>query len=514
MSFSNKFGKNNKPELWTDKYRPKKIKDIIGNKPQIQTLCQWIEKFKAGDQNIKRCVLLSGNPGLGKTSSAICILENNGYRVVEFNASDIRTKSLVEESLYNLIQIKQLDHKKKPIAIIMDEVDGMTSGDKGGMSEIIKYINPNRGKGNRKKADQEETMSIPPLICICNNNLDRKLVDLRKDCLELIFEKPTKDELRELLKHVSKNENIKFDKDAEDLILEYAQGDFRRLITYMQNIDSLIIDNNVTLGIEEIEQCNYIFGEKSKDMKFEDSIKLALSSHNLSVKDILDIYNSHKNQFICSIYENYIDILSNNQNLNFNEKLNKMKIIMNDITWSDMIDRVIHKNQLWYLHKIHGILSCYLTTEELKTNETTINKCLSKAKFNQQKSNEKEINTLSSKLKSEIGAVSVHTLSQIVLHYLLDKPTPENITKGIDMLKSYNVDHTYIKALIKIDRLNEHPKYTTKLENMLKDKLPKTRLINVAALSTTSNTNALDNISNEIEDQEMDVDIDSNNSNG
>ena len=297
-------------ELWTDKYHPKEISDIIGQKEIIHKFENWLQHHQAGDTDIERCILLTGNSGLGKSSSATCILKNYGYLIYEFNASDIRTKTQVEQSLYNLINIKQA-RGRSPIAIIMDEIDG---GDKGGLTELIKYINPNRGKGNRKKEDQEKLLALPPIICICNNVNEKKLQDLRKDCLELHFKTPNNQDLHELLDRICQAEHLNIEPEAAELVIEYSQGDFRRLITYLQSIDSLLIDNNLVLGVDEIEQCNYIIGEKSMDMDLAEGVRYLLTTKNLDPEFSLKLYQNHKSQYICSIYENYVNLAINQFN--------------------------------------------------------------------------------------------------------------------------------------------------------------------------------------------------------
>ena len=464
-------------DLWTDKYHPRKISDIIGQKSVISRFENWLQKYQNDDEDNERCILLTGQSGLGKSSSAMCILNNYGYDIKEFNASDIRTKAQIEESLYNLIDVKQV-LRGKPVAIIMDEIDGISGGDKGGLSELIKYINPNRGKGNRKKEDQEMPVKLPPIVCICNNVTDKKLQDFRKDCLELQFRTPQPEDMRQLLNRVCEAEHLKLDDSACDLVIEYAQGDFRRLITYLQSVDSLLIDNNMVLGADEIEQCNFIIGEKSMDLDLVDGVKHLLTTKDVDPNLSLKVYNNHKSQFICSIYENYIQLIMNNgtaKNMDqIMTKLEKMETVIDDVAWSDMVDKIMHKNQLWYLHKVHGLLSCHLPATELNMKDVyRLNYSSSWSKFNLQKCNEKDIYNLSSNLKTVTGTTDVQILSQILLHNLLDSGgDQEKFEYAVKLLKGYGLDHNNIKTLIKIDRLTNHKKYTAKIERILKQYFP------------------------------------------
>lgn len=97
------------------------------------------------------------------------------YMVSEFNASDIRNKSgvnLMESSSFNMDISKSL---QKPL-IIMDEVDGMSAGDRGGISAIIQMIKNSR----------------IPIICICNDRRCEKIKSLANHCYDISFHKPSK----------------------------------------------------------------------------------------------------------------------------------------------------------------------------------------------------------------------------------------------------------------------------------------------------------------------------------
>ena len=97
------------------------------------------------------------------------------FQVSEFNASDIRNKSgvgLMESSSFNLDIAKNLQKS----LIIMDEVDGMSSGDRGGISAIIQMIKNSK----------------VPIICICNDRACEKIRSLANHCNDIRFHKPAK----------------------------------------------------------------------------------------------------------------------------------------------------------------------------------------------------------------------------------------------------------------------------------------------------------------------------------
>ena len=88
--------------LWVEKYKPKTLKEYIGNKHEIETAQKWLKDFnilrskdkseKLQFNNFPKVLLLSGEPGVGKTSLAHLLLKENGYHIIEHNSSNIRGK--------------------------------------------------------------------------------------------------------------------------------------------------------------------------------------------------------------------------------------------------------------------------------------------------------------------------------------------------------------------------------------------------------------------------------------
>jgi len=140
---------------WCDKYKPKYLDDIFGNKENISKIKTWITDFINKKEGTKIGLFISGPPGIGKTSLSHLILNHYGYEVIEYNASDVRSQKSVKENLNKVLNSTNISVMKgnhlKNIAIIMDEVDGMSSGDRGGVSELVYIINPNKGKRKMNK---------------------------------------------------------------------------------------------------------------------------------------------------------------------------------------------------------------------------------------------------------------------------------------------------------------------------------------------------------------------------
>ena len=84
-------------ELWADKYKPSRISELIGNGKRIADLRRWLLEWQNNQQkkkkNMYKAVLISGPPGIGKTSSATLVCTQLGFSVMEVNASDSRNKA-------------------------------------------------------------------------------------------------------------------------------------------------------------------------------------------------------------------------------------------------------------------------------------------------------------------------------------------------------------------------------------------------------------------------------------
>ena len=126
------------------------IDDITKNITNI------LDNFEKNRSNllIKRGIYLYGNPGIGKTTFVIKLLKLLDYDVIHYDAGDIRNKNIIDtitkDTMANTNVISYFTKKRKKIVIVMDEIDGMNNGDKGGINSLIKIIRP---KKNEKTKD-------------------------------------------------------------------------------------------------------------------------------------------------------------------------------------------------------------------------------------------------------------------------------------------------------------------------------------------------------------------------
>ncbi|CAG9853876.1 unnamed protein product [Phyllotreta striolata] len=189
---------------WTEKYKPQNVKEIIGQQgdgTNVAKLKKWLLNWhknqipeikkkiirpspwaKFDDGAYFKAALLSGPPGVGKTTTATLVSKELGFDIVDFNASDTRSKKLLQEEVAQILKTttiagfaagKATANKKR--VLIMDEVDGMAGNeDRGGIQELINLI---------------KTSNVP-IICMCNDRNHQKMRSLVNYCFDLKFTPP------------------------------------------------------------------------------------------------------------------------------------------------------------------------------------------------------------------------------------------------------------------------------------------------------------------------------------
>ncbi|KAL7266953.1 DNA replication factor C complex subunit Rfc1 [Rhizina undulata] len=357
-------------DLWTVKYAPNALNQICGNKGQVEKLQRWLRNWhhnakigfrKKGDDGMSGCraVMIYGPPGIGKTTAAHLIAKLEGFDIVESNASDTRSKKLMEESLRGVLDNRSLmgyfapgkekvEVGKQKLVLIMDEVDGMSAGDRGGVGQLAATC--------RK--------TNIPIICICNDRKLQKMKTFDSVTYDLPFRRPDANAIRSRVMSIAFREGLKLPPNVIDQLVQGTHADIRQIInmlsTYSTTQTSMNFDQSKDLAKSWEKHIilkpwdiatkllgQELFGPNSKKT-LNDKVELYFNDHELSY---------------LMLQENYLKTTpARANNYTGREKVLKMlelaDMAAEAISDGDLVDAMIHgPQQHWSLMPVHGMFS-------------------------------------------------------------------------------------------------------------------------------------------------------------
>jgi len=198
---------------WAEKYRPQHLQDIVGNTTAVREMAEWARTWTRD----AKPQILYGKPGIGKTTAAYALANDMQWEVVEMNASDQRTKAIIERIAGSSSTTASLTGARRKL-IILDEADNLHgSADRGGARAIIDLI-----KNSRQ-----------PILLIAND-LYGIPGELKKLCEPVQFRALQARSIVPRLRHICAAEDIRCDDDAVlASIAEASGGDMRAAINML-----------------------------------------------------------------------------------------------------------------------------------------------------------------------------------------------------------------------------------------------------------------------------------------
>ena len=359
-------------QLLTTKYAPTQLSHICGNKAQVEKIQSWLKNWaKSKKYNFQRrgadgmggarAIIVSGPPGIGKTTAAHLAARMEGYDVLESNASDSRSKKLVENGISDVLNNtslngyfagdgKTVDQSKKKLVLIMDEVDGMSAGDRGGVGALAKFC---------KKTEV-------PLILICNERRLPKMKPFDHVTFDIRFARPTVDQVRSRIMTICHREGLRLPPPVIDALIEGSNKDIRQIINMISTakLDQTSMDFNQSKSMSKAWEKHVVLKPWDICHKMLSGGLFAPTS-KATLNDKIELYfNDHEFSFLM-IQENYLrtkPMALNNQGYTKREEKLKTLELFDDAAQSisdgDLVDRMIHgPQQQWSLMPTHAIFS-------------------------------------------------------------------------------------------------------------------------------------------------------------
>ncbi|KAM4673328.1 replication factor C subunit 1 isoform 1-T1 [Amazona ochrocephala] len=363
--------------LWVDKYKPVSLKAVIGQQGEqscANKLLRWLRNWhkntledgqaknsKTGGKDDGagfKAALLSGPPGVGKTTTASLVCKELGYSYVELNASDTRSKNslkeVVAESLDNTSIKDFCSGTSSSVSgkhvLIMDEVDGMAGNeDRGGIQELIGLIRHTK----------------VPIICMCNDRNHPKMRSLVHYCFDLRFQRPRLEQIKGAMMSIAFKEGLKIPPPAMQEIILAANQDIRQVLhnlnmwcakdkslTYDEaKTDASRAKKDIKLGPFDVVRKVFAAGGEASRMSLID--KLDLFFHDYSLAPLF-------------VQENYVHVKPAAAGGNLKKHLVLLSRAADSICDGDIVDRQIRSKQNWNLLPTQAIYASVLPGELMR----------------------------------------------------------------------------------------------------------------------------------------------------
>eukprot|EP00931_Biecheleriopsis_adriatica_P086646 TRINITY_DN61268_c0_g1_i1.p1 TRINITY_DN61268_c0_g1~~TRINITY_DN61268_c0_g1_i1.p1 ORF type:complete len:877 (+),score=205.35 TRINITY_DN61268_c0_g1_i1:136-2631(+) len=345
-----------KQSNWVDSHAPRSLGELVGNTGAIRKLADWLRDwedvvlrgktkkvpFRPGGgipENLNaRAALVSGPPGIGKTTTCRLVAQmQGGYEVLEYNASDARSQKVIQEMADGIADNTTISFggttqkATRRAVIIMDEVDGMGAGDRGGNAALIKMIKKTRN----------------PIICICNDQHGQKVRSLAASCYDLKFSRPARNNVAQRCAEIARREGLQVDPSSLEALAESCGGDFRMVLNQLQMLGRTPGPASSISVKERLKQC-------SKDQSvmmgpFEACKKLLNASEAVqhSFGERLEMFFVDYSLVGLLVHENYLRSVEKKQ-VN-SELLNRCAYSADLMTVGDIMSERIGAGQEWSL---------------------------------------------------------------------------------------------------------------------------------------------------------------------
>ncbi|XP_067353865.1 replication factor C subunit 1 isoform X3 [Channa argus] len=477
--------------LWVDKYRPQSLKTVIGQQGDhscANKLLLWLKnwhkqhsggaskppaarigKFGGGkdDGSGFKAALLSGPPGVGKTTTASLVCEELGFSYVEMNASCTRSKNSLKEVVAESLNNTSIENFYKGTSqtvtsehvLIMDEVDGMAGNeDRGGIQEMIGLIKSSK----------------IPIICMCNDRNHPKIRSLANYCFDLRFQRPRVEQIKGAMMSIAFKEGIKIPPPALNEIILASNQDVRQVI---HNLSMWSAKDKVMT----YDQCKSDAASARKDLKlgpFDVCRKVFASGEetaHMSLIEKSDLFFHDYSLAPLFVQENYLNVRPSAAGGNLKSHLVLLSKTADSISDGDLVDRQIRSRQNWSLLPTQSIYASVLPGELMRgymshfpTFPSWLGKNSSTSKHSrivQELTLHMSLKTLSS--RQAVNLDYLHYLRESLLSPLQRQGT-EGAGQAVQLLNDYQLIKEDVDSIMEISVWGGQPDPYSKLDSKVK----------------------------------------------
>lgn len=333
----------NRSELWADKYKPRSIAEmcypVCANK-----LRAWLENFTpvgspGDDPKRPHGVLLSGSPGVGKTTTVYVVARELGRTVVEYNASDFRSRKSLKENVSDLISNRAFSAHATSytsVILLMDEVDGC---DVGGVGEVIEMLKSTR----------------IPIVCTCNDRWHPKLRSLLNYVEDMRFSHPPCNIVANYLcDRVLAREGITLSKPLLQDIIKSAGSDIRNMLNNLQ----LWCLNRTSLEQRQLAECAAQSTKDGDAGLFDAAEYFLLQGTSRGERHtIAEMQACYYNADLVDMFvqENYLHY--NPEPVDGRDWMGAVSQASSSISRADAAQRIMYYEQNWSVSRFHVLAS-------------------------------------------------------------------------------------------------------------------------------------------------------------
>uniref|UniRef100_A0A2M4AG53 Replication factor C subunit 1 n=1 Tax=Anopheles triannulatus TaxID=58253 RepID=A0A2M4AG53_9DIPT len=459
---------------WVDKYKPTSTKQIIGQMggaSNVQKLIVWLSSWHKNNDGTKKhakpspwakndsgaafkAALLSGPPGVGKTTTATLVCQELGFDTVEFNASDTRSKRLLKEEVSELLNSKSLagyfGGKSNKVSskhvLLMDEVDGMAGNeDRGGMQELIALIKE----------------SHIPIICMCNDRNHPKIRSLVNHCFDLRFNRPRVEQIKGAMMSICFKEGLKLAPGVLEEIITGTGGDVRQTLNHL----ALYSAGKPMAASLTVDAAKKQADSSKKDIKIGpwDVIRKVFSAEDhksMTLNDKADLFFHDYNIAPLFVQENYLKVQPKAPR---SELLERIALTADSLSRGDMVDRRIRSSMAWSLLPVQAMFSSVMPGEFMEGHFTgQINfpgwlgknsKAQKRKRLAQEIHDHTRVATSGSRLAIRLD-YAPHLLRSIVQP--LQKRGAEGVNDSLEVIKEYRLLREDIESLVELSTWPKH----------------------------------------------------------